>query len=220
MKYCKSCRVGITGGNHVCPLCKNELDHGDNNTNVFPVIPSIYEQQHILFKILAFISVLASSTCLIINYLLSNTFDWSIIVIIGIIFFWVNLISSINKRNNPNSIIFNQVLIVSICCIILDYMMGFKLWSITYVLPFLCTGAMIEMSVASLILKYPMHKCIAYLLGTSIIGILQIVFILFKVIDVIWPSIICFFLSIVMINTILLFCNKKCRRELKKKFHI
>lgn len=220
MKYCKNCKVSITGGNQVCPLCKNELDKGEDNTNVFPFIPSIYEQQHIVFKILALISVLAASTCVIINYLLSSTFDWSIIVIVGIVFFWFNLISSINKRNNPNSIIFNQVLIVSICCVILDYLTGFKLWSITYVIPFLCTGAMIEMSVVSLILKYPMHKCITYLFGTSIIGILQIVFILFEIIYVIWPSIICFFLSIVMISTILLFCNKKCKRELKRKFHI
>ncbi|MDF2865350.1 MAG: hypothetical protein K0R72_159 [Clostridia bacterium] len=220
MRYCKSCKLNVTGNNQICPLCKNELNVGYSTPNVFPVIPSIYEEQNIVFKILTFASILAFSTCAIINYILSNTLNWSLLVLVGIFFFWFNLISSINKRNNPNAIIFNQVLMLSTCAIVYDYLTGFKLWSITYVLPALCIGAIAEMFIVSLILKYKANDYITYLLGTSVIGIIQIVFILLKVITVTWPSVICFILSIIMINTILLFSNRKCKKELRRKFHI
>jgi hypothetical protein len=220
MKYCESCKIKITGKNHTCPLCKNELGKGNSSPSVFPVIPSIYEEQNIVFKILIFISILCGSTSLIVDYTLSNKFGWSILVLIGIGFFWFNLVSSIYKRSNQNAVIFNQVLILSICAIVYDYLTGFKLWSITYVLPFLCIAAMIEIFVVSLILRYKMNNYIVYLFGTSIIGIIQIIFIFSKVITVTWPSIICAILSIIIINMIILFSNKKGINELQRKFHI
>lgn len=220
MRYCKSCKLKVTGNNQICPLCKNELDGEKTTQNVFPVIPSIYEEQNIIFKILVFTSILVGSTSIVINYILCNKLDWSLLILIGIIFFWFNLISSINKRHNPNAVIFNQVLILSLCSIVYDYLTGFRLWSITYVLPAICVSAMAEMFIQSLILKYKMHDYIIYLLGTSVIGIIQIIFILLKIITVTWPSIICFIVSIIMINTILLFSNKRCKKELRRKFHI
>jgi hypothetical protein len=220
MKYCESCKLNITGDNKICPLCKNELDHGSSTSNVFPVIPSIYEEQNIVFRILIFISILTGSTSLIIDFIISNSLDWSLLVIIGIMFFWFNLISSIYKRNNPNAITFNQVLILSIGSIVCDYLTGFKLWSITYVLPFLCITGMTEMFIVSSILRYSIHSYIVYLFGLSIIGIIQIIFIFTKVISITWPSVICCILSIIAVNTILLFGNRKWKRELKRKFHI
>lgn len=220
MRYCKNCKINITGDNQICPLCKNELETGIGSPNVFPIIPSIYEEQNIVFKILIFISILGGSTCLIINYIMDNYLDWSLLVLGGILFFWLNLISSINKKNNPNAITFNQLLIFSACFVIYDYLTGFSHWSITYALPFLCIGAMIEMFIVSSIVKYPIQNYIIYLFGTSVIGIMQIIFILFRVISVTWPSVICFILSIITVNTILLFGNRKWKKEIKRKFHI
>lgn len=220
MRYCNSCKLSIAGTNQICPLCKNELQSGNNSSDVFPIIPSIYEEQNIVFKILIFLSIIGSTTSLILDYIISNDLDWSLLVLVGVIFFWVNLVSSIYKRNNPNSIIFNQVLMLSTCSVVYDYLTGFKLWSITYVLPALCIGAMAEMFIFSLILRYKAHDYISYLLGTAVIGIIQVIFILLKVITVTWPSVICFILSIIMINIILLFSSKRGKRELRRKFHI
>ncbi len=220
MKYCESCKLNVNGNNQTCPLCKNELGEGENTSDVFPVIPSIYEEQNIVFKILIFISILGSSISLIINYIVNDSLSWSLLVIAGVLFFWVDLVTSIYKKSSPNAIIFNQVLILSAGCIIYDYLTGFTLWSITYALPFLCIVAISEMFIASLILKYSVNNYIIYLLATCIIGIMQIIFVFAGLISVAWPSVVCFILSIVMISIILIFCNKKCRRELKRKFHI
>ncbi len=220
MRYCKNCKLNISGDNQSCPLCKNDLEFGENSPNIFPVIPSIYEEQNIVFRILIFISIIGVSTCLILDYIINNKLSWSLLILVGVLFFWFNLISSIYKRSNPNAIIFNQILILSTCAVIYDFLTGFTLWSITYALPFLCITAMAEMFIVSSILKYSTYNYITYLLGTSIIGIIQVIFIIFGLISITWPSVICFILSIIIINTILLFSNKKAIRELKRKFHI
>lgn len=220
MKHCTKCKVDIGGNNLICPLCKNELEYGEKTPNVFPAVPSIYEEQNIVFKILIFISILGASITLIVNYLINNYISWSLFVVVGIIFFWLNLVSSIYKRNNPNAIIFNQVLLLSSGVVVYDYLTGFSLWSITYAIPFICIGAMAEMFIVSVILKNSPNDYVIYLLATSVIGLAQTTFIFTKVISVTWPSLVCFIVSIVMINTVLLFCNKRFRKEFRRKFHI
>jgi len=222
MQYCSNCQVHVRGNKTECPLCRNALPHGDDTKGakeIYPEIPPIYER-HLAFRIMIFISIVVIVSSFVIYKLIPSTVNWPIFVILGLVSMWLSLIVVIRKMYNITKNIMWQVIIVSALSIVWDWGIGWKGWSLDYVIPILCVAAIFVMYVTAKVMKLSVRDYISYFLLDGLFGIIPIIFIIFNWIDVLYPSIISVAASIIFLSGILIFQGENIKAELQKRMHI
>lgn len=221
MKYCSDCNVKIRNDIQKCPLCdSSKLDIIDNFFVVdYPKISPV-GYFFIYKRILLFLLIVSSGVCLIINYIVSNTISWSLIVIFGSLYIWGSLDNSIKKMKNFGDIVMYQTFLLSCLVFVIDFATDFNRWSINYVLPFIFVVAILMINFALIIRPSIVIYNIVYLLLASILGISPIFMIIFGKVTIVWPSIVSVICSIFTIIGMFIFINKQTRSEIKKRFHI
>lgn len=217
--YCNNCKVEVVGNRKTCPLCQGVLT-GEKQDEVFPKISFIYTEHGVFFKIMLLVSVIIASVSVALNALLPKTGAWSLFVLGGIGSAWISMISAINKRNNlPKNIVY-QVMIISAIVILWDLLTGWRGWSITYVIPFVCFFAMISMAIISKIRNLYVEDYILYIVIDGVFGLIQVIFALAGWLTALYPSLICVVTSIISLSFILIFKQKELTAEIKRRLHI
>lgn len=221
MKYCEKCKVSVTGIRMQCPLCQRTLVGDDSEQKeVFPYIPAVFKQFSLLFRLAMLISIIGAVVCVSINFLLPKTGMWSFFVVAGIACLWFSIIVAIYKRKNLIKNLMYQVVIVSVLCIVWDYLTHWRGWSLDYVIPIVCVGAMLTMTIISRVMNLQLQDYIIYLIIDSLFGIIPVIFLLTGILDVVLPTIICIGVSIVSLSALIIFEGENMKAELKKRLHI
>ena len=221
MQKCIHCKVNIRGEHTVCPLCASILeDQGEPSEDVFPHIPTIYQEFNIFIRILILASIVGVVASFAVNMIFSRESFWSILVAAGVLSMWISLFFIIRNRNNIAKTILWQVGIISVLSFLWDRSMGWYGWSLDYVIPTVCVLAMIVMAVGAKILKIGVRDLIIYLLIDAIFGFVPALFIIFRWVNVQFPSVICVGVSVISLSALILFEGDNMRTELKKRMHI
>jgi len=217
--YCTNCKVEVVGDRKSCPLCQGMLT-GDRQEEVFPKIPFVYAEHGVFLKVMLLISVIIASVSLALNILLPSSGAWSLFVLGGIGSAWISIISAINKRNNlPKNIVY-QVIIISVIAVLWDLLTGWRGWSCTYVIPFVCFFAMISMAVISKIRNLYVEDYILYIVIDGLFGLVQIIFAFTGWLTALYPSLICIVTSVISLSFIMIFNQKELSAEIKRRLHI
>lgn len=220
MKSCNYCNVNIRGHKEKCPLCGNPLPHVDSvEEEVFPIIPPFYES-HLAIRIMVFISIVSVVVSFAINIIFPSNINWPLLFLFGLLSVWLGLFVIVQKKYHIPKKIMWQTGIISLLSIFWDWRIGWRGWSLSYVIPIACISAMIIMFVTAKILNLSTRDYIIYSLIDSIFGIIPLIFILFGWVKVIYPSIISIGLSIISISAILIFQGEDIKAEMNKRMHI
>lgn len=221
MQYCEHCKVSIRGNHSICPLCGGMIGQPDRKEeDVFPVIPTIYQEFHLFIRIMILVSITAVIISFAVNAIFTRNSRWSILVAAAVLCMWVSLFFIIRKKNNIPKTIIWQVELIGVLSVLWDYSMGWRGWSIDYVIPSICVIAMIVMAIAAKILKIGDSECILYLLIDVIFGFVPIIFLVFGWLKVTFPSIICVAVSAISLSALIIFEGYNMKSELNKKMHI
>lgn len=220
MARCEQCKVNIEDDKNRCPLCGSVISNQSKGEDIFPFIPTIYEEFNLFIRILIFISIVIAVLSMSINLIFTKDGRWYLLVIAALLCFWISFIFIIKKKDNIPKTIVWQVVIITTLAVIWDYSMGYKGWSINYILPSICTVAMVLMALASKILKLYVGDYIVYLLIDGLFGLIPIVFLLIGDLDVTFPSIICVAGSVISISALMIFKGGEMKEELNKRMHV
>ena len=221
MLTCDNCKVSLKGNHKVCPLCGGIIpDSDEEQEEIYPYIPTIYQEFNIMIRAMILISISAVIISFAINAIFTKDSRWSFFVAAGILCMWISLFLIIRKKNNIPKTIVWQVALIGILSILWDRSMGWLGWSIDFVIPTVCVGAMIVMAIAAKLLKIGVRELIIYLFVDVIFGFVPIIFILFDWLHVIFPSIICVAASAISLAALILFEGDNMKAELKKRMHI
>jgi hypothetical protein len=213
--------VSLKGSYEVCPLCGGIL-HANEETSdeVFPKIPTIFQEFNIFIRIIILISIVAIVISFAVNIIFTKETRWSLFVAAGIACMWVSLFFIIRKKNNIPKTIIWQVVLIGVLSVLWDWSIGWLGWSIDFVIPGICVVAMVVMAIAAKILKIGVRDLLVYLFIDIIFGFIPIIFILTGVLNVGFPSVICVATSAISLSALILFYGDNMREELKKKMHI
>jgi hypothetical protein len=221
MQHCENCNVKIKGENRICPLCGSILQgKGNPEDEVFPRIPTIYQEFNLFIRIIVMISLTVVVISFAINAIFTKESRWSVFVASGILCMWISLFFILRKKNNIPKTIVWQVVIIGVLSVLWDYSMGWLGWSIDYVIPTICVGAMIVMAVAAKILKIGVRDLIIYFLMDGIFGFVPIIFLLFGWVNVRYPSVICVAVMAINLIALVVFEGDNIKTELNKRMHI
>ena len=140
MQYCDHCKVQINGAHLVCPLCGGIIEQKESakEEEVFPQIPTIYQEFNVFIRVLLFISIAVTVISFAVNMIFTRESRWSILVAAGILCMWISLFFIIRKRNNIPKTIVWQVGLLGVLSVLWDASMGWIGWSIDYVIPSIC----------------------------------------------------------------------------------
>ena len=221
MKYCRHCKVYIREDRDRCTLCENVLEEEaeGESEDVFPEIAPFYES-HLALKIMIFISIVAIVVSFGIKMIFPSDINWPMLFMFVVISIWGGLVIIIQKRYHIPKKILWQVIILSILAVFWDYQTGWRGWSLDYVIPIACVSAMVIMYITAKIMNLSMNDYITYAFLDGIFGIIPVVFIIFDLVDVVYPSIMSIGFSIISLSAIFIFQGKEIKMEMNKRMHI
>lgn len=221
MLRCKNCKVGFSGKYKRCPLCQGELTgETDETENVFLPISQHGKEDHVLMTRLAFGSVAAVAVSTAVNLVLPSGGWWFLLVVGGIVSFWISLILVLKKRKNIPYTILWQVGVLSILSYCWDRLTGFHGWSLNYVFPILCTSAMVAMSVIARVRKLNIQDYILYLIIDCVFGLLSFALLVMGKVTVMIPTAVCFASTVIFLAALLSFEGKALLAEIQRRFHL
>ena len=181
---------------------------------LYPKITNIKRSREII-TILKVMSVFLCLMLITINYTFSKNLNWSIIVIISIVYLWYSIIYALDKSVNLASYILFQMTVISILLFVIDYLFGFKQWSLSIGIPIVIMVSIITM------LKY--KKYVKYALYEILILLFSIIYnIAISIASNHSPllNIITLWTSITNLSFVLILNYDVIKIEFQKKFHI
>jgi hypothetical protein len=231
MLYCHKCKVKVLGGPSRCPLCQGDLSgDAEPEQNIFPVIPPLpasLKRRLLTFIAFGTIAVAAISVAINIALPFGNSADansgpvwWSLFVIAGLTSLWLSFLVINNQWWNIPKIIFLQLFVISILVLLWDFFTGFRKWSLDFVIPILFSCSMIALAVFANVRKLKVQDYIMFLGSISVISIFSLLLIIFHVVTIIYPAMICFTLSIISLAFLWLFEGKSLGEELRRRMHL
>ena len=221
MLHCKNCKVNLPDDPLQCPLCQGDLSGTPREEgNVFPVLSRHTIPSRSLLAKVTFCSVAIAAVCLAINLSLPGGGWWFLFVVAGIASLWVDFALILKKRKNLHKNILWQVTAISLIAYVWDRFTGFHGWSLDYVLPILCTCAMIAMFVVAKARRLHIQEYILYLVMVCILGMLSFILIVGGAVRVAVPSAICFASSVLFLASLLFFEGKALHTEIQRRLHL
>ena len=133
--YCEKCGVHLTGERNRCPLCGRILrTAGEEDPQAYPIVP-LRSSYNLIFKI----STFAAIVCIIIINIINTAFIPHLALYIPLtlitICAWLIVNIGYRKRKNISKNILYLAIISMAVCIWIDYLLGWRHWSVNYVLP-------------------------------------------------------------------------------------
>ena len=218
MKYCENCKISVRGTYSHCPLC-NAVLTGEAEESAFPALESHHKRRKLWLSILALASVAGCVVCGTINFLLQGM-PWSLFVFAGVACFWLTFSLAIYKgRNIPKTLVWEGFL-VSALAVVWDLGTGWHAWSIEYVLPIVCMGVMVTLSIFARLYRVPSGSFIVYICLDALLGIVQLVLLFTGLVEVPLPSLLSIGLCVVTLAALFLFRGRNAKEELRRRLHL
>ncbi|GMO30600.1 MAG: hypothetical protein Ta2F_05890 [Termitinemataceae bacterium] len=223
MLYCHQCKVSVKGVFKCCPLCADELTGtADTNDDVFPVIMPDAKPFAQYMKFVYFGAIVAAVLSVAIDMAVHSIskLGWSLFVIAGFASLGLSFYVAGKRRWNIPKNIFWLLLVTSLLEIAWDYWTGFNKWSLDYVIPIMFSASIVALSVFAHIRKLRPSDYMLVLFIMNIISVCALLLIIFKLVTVIIPALICFVFSVISTARIVVFEGKSLREELKRRTHV
>jgi hypothetical protein len=243
MLVCHKCKITVAGSDgsvRRCPLCQGDLaGTAEPDSDVFPVIPTEPVPFKRLITFIAFGTIAVAVISVAVNIAIpfggrtvpfgpgaanpleeSGGIWWSFFVIAGLGSLWLSFLVINNQWWNIPKIIFTQLIVLSVLVLLWDFITGFHMWSLNFVIPILFSCSMIALAVFAKVRKLKVEDYIIFLGIISVISIFSLLLIIFQVVTIVYPAVICFALSIISLAFLWLFEGKSLLEELRRRLHL
>lgn len=230
MKKCKRCQLYIKDNGNFCPLC-GELIYEEDSTNdtleanyspMYPKVEFNMDTFHLLRRIFTYFSILTTLTLFVINYLTYDTAPilWSLISVASIFYGMLTIYYSILNNSNLASKILVQTIGASILCIIIDSVIGYKGWSVNFIVPALILVSNFVIIILMIVNPMKRQTYFMYQLTITIFSILSFALCFTSIMTRKEFAILAGLLCVITLIGSILFGDKGFQHELIRRFHI
>ena len=135
MAKCRICKLEVLDETEVCPLCRSILEPTDAVENMYPNVRRKIRRLKIISNIYLFLAVCLEAALICINLLTTAQIWWSVITGLALFYFHLVLRYAILGKSGYRSKVFVLTLIAVLSAIAADMAVGYRGWSVDYVLP-------------------------------------------------------------------------------------
>lgn len=186
---------------------------------LYPKIVSVNKSRKIT-TVFVICSIVVSIILLIINYVCNSKLNWSIVAIASIVYIWFSTIYALDKSVNLAGYTLYQMISDSILIFIIDYVFGFRKWSLSIGIPIVIMISNITMVIITIIKN---KKYVKYAFYEMLIILFSIIYdVIISMASTHSPilNIITLWICITNLSFVLIFNYDILKLELEKKFHI
>jgi hypothetical protein len=222
MKRCRRCQVNILDETHTCPLCRRVLEYDESNeksTRMYPNVEFDIGKYNKIKRIFLFILTVVSVVLGFINYITYSGVIWSLIAVVGIIYFGVTVTYSIMNNANFASKILVQTIGAGILVVVIDNVTGYIGWSVNYAIPAMILFA--NLAIVLLMIVNPMNwqSYFMYQIAITIFSFIPLVLFWIKLIDRPFLAILTSGISILILVGTIVFGDRSVKNELIRRFN-
>ena len=218
--FCKQCGIKVKDATATCPLCHNVLDAAEGGEHTYPDIPEKLKKLTVLKRFALFLGIMVCVLCLFVDYKLSRRPDWSVLVIVTIVYvlslLYVLLDPESGYRKRIILILFGGMMLF----LMIDILTGSHGWSLNFVLPGVIFFFNIGLLVIMFINRRNWQSYMLYQIGVIFVGIVPLVLISMGIITYPLISELAFLSSVFVFLGTLIFGGRVARTELQRRFHI
>ena len=222
MRRCENCGVLVRGAGPRCPLCRTALTGAPcPEEELFPPLEGRRRPGRLFLRLAAFVSLAAALVCAAVDLFVPPVTFWSAYVAAGIATGWLLVAIALRRRRNiPKTILQLAVLGGALCCG-WDAATGWRGWSVTFVTPILCTGAMLALFLLPPLLRLRFQDYILYLVADILFAALPFAFAAAGLLeDNRLPSLVCVCTGAVSLAAVLVFRGRELLGELSRRTHL
>ena len=222
MRRCENCGVFVRGAGARCPLCQTALG-GPRcpEEEPFPTLEEGRRRWRLFLRLAAFLSLAAALVCAAVDFFVPPVTFWSAYVAAGIGTGWLLVAIALRRRRNiPKTILQLAVLGGALCCV-WDAATGWRGWSVTFVTPILCTGAMLALFLLPPLLRLRFQDYVLYLAAGILYAALPFLFAALGLLEgTRLPSLVCVCTGALGLAAVLAFRGRELLGELSRRTHL
>lgn len=220
MSRCKQCNVEILDETERCPLCHSVLEKTVEVENMYPNVRMITRRLALLSRIYLFVVILVEALLIYLNVLSDSEMFWSAIPGLAMLYGYLVLRYAILGKSGYKGKIIVLTLIAILMVVAIDFVVGYRGWSVNYALP----SAILLVDAGILVLM-----CInrrnwqSYMMWQIFMILCSVVpLVLYAVGIVTAPilAVLAFAFSAALFLGTLIIGDRRARTELRRRFHV
>lgn len=178
------------------------------------------KKRNLIIKIILAVSLFIAILLTIINKLTTPQIHWAAVANAGILYAWITIRYSINKRTNIAGHVMIQAIAISLLMLFIDYKLGFEKWSLNISIPIIIIIANITMLILTIVSHKKFIRYAIYQLIIVLFSMIPVILIGEKIVENIVLSIIASSISVVNLILTLSLSAKDVKDAIIRKFHM
>lgn len=168
----------------------------------------------------SFLCLAVAVICGMINFMTAGTLDWFWFASAGCACAWLVVMVAYFKRRNILKNEMWQLLIISVIAILWDRFIGWRGWSVEFVLPFGALAVQFSIPVIAKVNRLEREEYLFYLVQAGVVGLIPMILIWVGIVKFVYPSVVCTGISFLTLAALFIFCQKDTLREFHKKLRM
>lgn len=220
MSRCKQCNIEILDETERCPLCNSVLEQTIDVENMYPNVRTMTRRLMLISHIYLFCSILVEVLLIYLNVVSESEIYWSAITGLALFYGYMLLRYAILGKSGYKSKIIVSTLIGILMMVAIDFVVGYRGWSLNYVLP----SAILLIDVSILVLMFCNRRnWQSYMMWQILMILCSIVPLILYVIGIVTVPLlggVAFAFSTFLFLGTLIIGDRRARTELKRRFHV
>lgn len=220
MSKCNNCNVTILDETQSCPLCRSVVTSGEELLNMYPNVRLMMRRLLFISRVYLFCAIVAEIGLLWLNHLLGSKIWWSGIVGIALLCGYLVLRYVILSKDGHKSKIFTIALIAVLVTIAIDMIIGYKGWSVDYVLP---SGIMLVDAIIIGCMIYNRRNWQSYIMWQILMILCSVLPIVLYVTGIernVYMAFLPLAISLLLFSGTIIVGDRRAVTELRRRFHI
>lgn len=220
MSRCKQCNVEILDETERCPLCHSVLEKTVEVENMYPNVRTMTRRLALLSRIYLFVAILVEALLIYLNVLSDSEMFWSAIPGLAMLYGYLVLRYAILGKSGYKGKIIVLTLIAILMVVAIDFVVGYRGWSVNYALP----SAILLVDAGILVLM-----CInrrnwqSYMMWQIFMILCNVVPLVLYAVGIVTAPILAllaFAFSTALFLGTLIIGDRRARTELRRRFHV
>ena len=220
MSRCKQCNVEILDETERCPLCHSVLEKTVEVENMYPNVRTMTRRLALLSRIYLFVAFLVEALLIYLNVLSDSEMFWSAIPGLAMLYGYLVLRYAILGKSGYKGKIIVLTLIAILMVVAIDFVVGYRGWSVNYALP----SAILLVDAGILVLM-----CInrrnwqSYMMWQIFMILCSVVPLVLYAVGIVTAPILAllaFAFSTALFLGTLIIGDRRARTELRRRFHV
>ena len=220
MSRCKQCNVEILDETERCPLCHSVLEKTVEVENMYPNVRTMTRRLALLSRIYLFVAILVEALLIYLNVLSDSEMFWSAIPGLAMLYGYLVLRYAILGKSGYKGKIIVLTLIAILMVVAIDFVVGYRGWSVNYALPsaILLVGAGIL--VLMCINRRNWQSYMMWQIFMILCSVVPLVLYAVGIVTAPILALLAFAFSTALFLGTLIIGDRRARTELRRRFHV